>query len=196
MPRIRAGHGRAFRIQAGQKLKIINIGGAQVVDTWAFDPSDLHHRMSMEISRRYMYKLRPSVGDVLRTNYREPIMRLDEDTSDGIHDTLIAACDTATYDKLGAKGHRSCAGNLHESLAEIGEVLPYTPGPLNLFMNVPITNNLEMSLQPSRAKPGEYVVLEALMDAIVVISSCPMDLVPTNSADCRISDIDGEVIGT
>src|SRR5580700_9420826 len=101
MARIQAGHGRAFRMKAGHKLKILNIGGAQVVDTWAFDPQDLHHRMSMEISRRYIYKLRPSVGDVLRTNYREPIIRLVEDTSNGIRETLIAACDTATYEKLG-----------------------------------------------------------------------------------------------
>jgi uncharacterized protein YcgI (DUF1989 family) len=134
-------------MQAGQKLKIVNIGGAQVVDTWAFDPHDLHHRMSIEMSRRYMHKLRPSVGGMLRTNYREPNIRLAEDTSDGIHDALIAACDAVAHDKLGAKGHRSGARNLHERLAEIGE---YTPTPLNLFMNVPITNNPEMSLQLAR----------------------------------------------
>jgi uncharacterized protein YcgI (DUF1989 family) len=194
MAKIQAGHGKAFRVKTGQKLKIVNIDGAQVVDTWAFDPKDLFHRLSMEISRRYMFKLRPSLGDVMHTNYRVPIIKLVEDTSNGIHDTLIAACDPATYEKLGApKEHRSCAGNLHESLAEIGETLPYTPGPLNLFMNVPVSNNLDMSLQPSMARPGDFVVIEALMDAIIVLSSCPMDLVPTNSVDCRISDIDVEV---
>lgn len=125
----------------GQKL-----GGAQVVDTWAFDPKDLHHRMLTEISRRYLYKLRPSVGDVMHTNYRLPIIKLVEDSSNGIHDTLIAVCDPATYEKLRAKGHRSCAGNLHESLAEIGVSLSYTPGPLNLFMKVPVTNNIDMTL--------------------------------------------------
>lgn len=194
MARIKAGHGKAFGLSAGQKLKIVNVSGAQVVDTWAFDPKDLFHRLSMEISRRYMFKLRPSVGDVLHTNYRVPIIKLVEDSSNGIDDTLIAACDPATYEKLGAPGHRSCAGNLHESLAEIGEKLPYTPGPLNLFMNVPVTNNLDIALQPSVARPGDHVVIEALMDVIIVLSSCPMDLVPTNSADLKLSDIDAEVI--
>jgi len=194
MARIPAGHGKAFRLKQGQKLKVVNLGGAQVVDTWAFDPNDLHHRMSMEISRRYLYKLRPSVGDVMHTNYRVPIIKLVEDTSNGIHDTLIAACDAATYERLGAKGHRSCAGNLHESLSEIGESLAYTPGPLNLFMNVPVTNNLNMALEPSLAKPGDQVVVEAMMDTIIVLSCCPMDLVPTNSAECRISDIEAEIV--
>lgn len=196
MERIRAAHGKAFRMKAGQRLKIVTLDGAQVVDTWAFDPADLNHRMSMEISRRYLYKLRPSVGDTMHTNYRVPIVKIVEDTSDGIHDTLIAPCDAATYAKLGAQeGHRSCAGNLHEALAEIGETLSYTPCALNLFMNVPVNNNIDIALEPSKAKPGDYVVLEALMDAIVVLSSCPMDMVPTNSADCKLSDLDVELIG-
>lgn len=33
MARIQAGHGKAFRMKTGQKLKIVNIDGAQVVDT-------------------------------------------------------------------------------------------------------------------------------------------------------------------
>jgi uncharacterized protein len=146
MARIPAGHGKAFRLKDGQKLKIVSVGGAQVVGTWAFDPKDLHHRMSMEISRRYLYKLRPSVGDVRHPNYRVPIIKLVADSSNGIHDTLIAACDPATYEKLDAKGHRSCAGNLNESLAEIAMPFSYTPGPLNLFMNVPVTNDIDMAL--------------------------------------------------
>ena len=49
--------------------------------------------MSMEHSRAGMQRLIPMVGDTFVTNRRRPILTLVEDTSGGIHDTLIAACD-------------------------------------------------------------------------------------------------------
>ena len=47
----------------------------------------------MEHIRTSISRLVPKVGDVLVTNHRRPILALIEDTSPGIHDTLIAACD-------------------------------------------------------------------------------------------------------
>ncbi len=47
-----------------------------------------------------------------------------EDTSGGVHDTLIAACDKERYLELGCKeeeGHRNCADNLVEALVAIGK---------------------------------------------------------------------------
>jgi len=37
---------------------------------------------------------------------------------------------------------------------------------------------------PPPVKPGDYVVLEAEIDAVVVFSACPMDVFPTNGPDC------------
>jgi uncharacterized protein YcgI (DUF1989 family) len=49
------------------------------------------------------------------------------DTTDGTHDTLIAACDRWRYEELGAPdGHRNCADNLVEALAELGESSAYS----------------------------------------------------------------------
>lgn len=42
---------------------------------------------------------------------------ITEDTTKGIHDTMIAACDSARYVELGGrKDHRNCADNLVEGL--------------------------------------------------------------------------------
>ena len=47
---------------------------------------------------------------------------ITEDTSSGVHDTLIAACDTWRYAELGAeKLHRNCADNLEEGLEALGK---------------------------------------------------------------------------
>jgi uncharacterized protein YcgI (DUF1989 family) len=188
--RIPAAHGKAFRLDAGDTISVINTFGHQVVDTWAFDAKDINHRLSMELTRRYLLKLRPSVGDVLYTNYRNPILSLIGDTSDGMHDTLITACDKATYDKLGCGEHRSCADNLAEALAELGLSLPFTPGPINLFMNIPISNDMNIEMKACEASPGATVTLRAEIDCYIAFSCCPMDIVPVNGPDGRLNPVD------
>ena len=188
--RIPAAHGKAFRLDAGDTISVINTFGHQVVDTWAFDAKDINHRLSMELTRRYLLKLRPAVGDVLYTNYRNPILSLIGDTSDGMHDTLITACDKATYDKLGCGEHRSCADNLAEALTEFGLSLPFTPGPINLFMNIPISNDMNIEMKACEAPPGATVTLRAEIDCYIAFSCCPMDIVPVNGPDGRLNPVD------
>lgn len=51
----------------------------------------------------------PVTGDGLTTNRRRPILILEEDTSPGRHDTVIAACDVDRYAALGCtQYHDNC----------------------------------------------------------------------------------------
>src|ERR1700676_4496631 len=90
---IPARSGKAAFVAAGQVITVINTPGEQVVDTWDFNRNDLSAFMSNEHTRAHSLHLIPKTGDILRTNKRRPILTLTEDTSGGIHDTLIAACD-------------------------------------------------------------------------------------------------------
>ena len=70
---------------------------------------DVLESMSMPHSRNPWYRLAPRPGDVLVTNLRRPILRLLEDSSPGVHDTLIPSCDSERYRQLGAPpDHGSC----------------------------------------------------------------------------------------
>jgi uncharacterized protein YcgI (DUF1989 family) len=179
---IPAGYGKAVRLARGQSLRIINTHGHQVVDTWAFADEDPREFMSMEHARACMGRLRPKVGDKLATNHRRPILTLTADTSPGIHDTLIAACDIWRYANLGCTGyHRNCTDNLREGLAELGYTAPECPSPLNLWMNTPVSD-AGMEWLPPVSRAGDYVVLRAEMDCIVAMSACPQDMVPINGA--------------
>jgi uncharacterized protein YcgI (DUF1989 family) len=189
MTMLKAGHGTALKAAKGSRLTIVNTEGEQCVDIWAFDSSDLFHNLSMERSRVILGKLRPSLGDTLYTNRREPIFRIVEDSSIGGHDTLLMACDASLYEKSGFHGHRNCTANLHEALADVGVTFPYTPGPLNLFANVTVDETLRMNINPCVARPGDRVVVELLMDAVVALSCCPCDIAPVNAADGRIRDV-------
>jgi uncharacterized protein YcgI (DUF1989 family) len=178
---IPARRGKAALVAAGRTVTVINTHGQQVVDTWAFNRHDLAEFMSMEHSRATHHHLTPHVGDTLLTNKRRPILTLVEDTSGGVHDTLIAACDRYRYEQLGcADYHDNCTDNLAQGMRDIGLTPPETPSPLNLFMNIPWTPAGDLSFQPPVSTPGCYVRLRAEMDLVIAFSACPQDILPIN----------------
>jgi uncharacterized protein YcgI (DUF1989 family) len=182
---IPARNGKAARVARGRTVKVINTHGTQVVDTWAFSHDEPWEFMSMEHLRVAIGGIFPKVGDALVSNRRRPIMTLLEDTSPGIHDTLLAACDAHRYRLLGcAEAHDNCTDNLHLALSEIAFTAQETPAPLNLWMNIPVGDGGAIDYLPPVSKPGDYVVFRAEMDMVVAFSACPQDMVPVNGADC------------
>jgi uncharacterized protein len=173
--------GIALPLTSGEQLRVINVRGGQVVDTWALAASEPSEYMSMHHTRASLSKLVPAAGDDLYSNCRRPLMRLAQDTSPGVHDTLIAACDPERYRQLGATGeHASCADNYRRALAEHGISTDIVPSPLNLFMNIPWAADGTLEFRAAPARAGDYVTLEALTDVIVVLSACPQDLIDIN----------------
>ena len=178
---IRARRGKAARLERGKSIRLVNTHGTQVVDTWAFNADDLGEFMSMEHSRPTWLRTMPRVGDGLLTNKRRPILTVVEDSSPGIHDTLISACDRYRYEALGHRGyHENCTENLHLAMAELGLKPPEVPCPLNMWMNIRVRPDGSLSFEPTVCKPGDHVLLRAGMNVIVVFSACPMDLTPIN----------------
>lgn len=178
---IPARHGRALRLTRGQAVRLINTHGTQVVDCWAWNAADLHDHMSMEASRVWTQRLNPLVGDTFVTTRRLPILTLVEDTSPGIHDTFMAACDKHRYELLGVRDyHRNCLDNMYEGMRTLGAE---PPAPLlasfNIFMNIAVLEDGRSLLTgPAVSKPGDYVTLRADMDCFVAFSACPQDIVP------------------
>jgi uncharacterized protein len=195
MIEIPARRGKAVRVHKGQRIKVINTKGQQVVDTWAFNADDLHEFMSMEHSRVAIDRIIPGVGDALVTNRRQPILTLVEDTSGGIHDTLFAACDRWRYELLGCKEHHdNCTDNLAAGLAALGLTPPETPAPLNLFMNIPVVDGNRVEVRPPVSTPGSYVTLRAEMNSILAFSACPQDMLPVNGLAMRPTEAHFEVL--
>lgn len=159
--------------------------------------------MSMCHSRASLLHLTPLPGDKLVTNTRRPILELVEDTTypQCVHDTLIAACDIHRYHGLGVpetEYHDNCADNFRGGLARdcgITGFLPSPPDPLNLWMNIPVklrqadTELLSaggaVSFDAPVSRKGDYVVLKAMQDCVVVMSACPQDILKINNQDPR-----------
>src|SRR5438045_2979217 len=112
--------GVALPLRRGDRLRVVNTHGSQVVDLWAVVDDDVLESMTMPHSRNPWFRLAPRPGDTFATNLRRPILRLLEDSSPGVHDTLIPSCDGERYRQLGAPGHDSCTDNFHGALRAIG----------------------------------------------------------------------------
>lgn len=188
--RVPAREGRAFRLSAGEVLTIINTFGSQVADFWAFNAADLGEYLSTEHVRASLKRVSPLAGDALVSNRRRPIVSLLADTSPGVHDTLIAACDVHRYHQLGHVGyHDNCTDNLRMALRAIGLTPVAIPCPLNLWMNTPVRNDGSISWLPPVSSPGDRVEIRAAMDCVIVISACPMDILPINGEGAEPKDL-------
>ena len=87
---------------------------------------------------------------------------------------------------MGVEGwHASCAENYSKAIEGLAnpsvsqdrkDRLPITaPTPLNLFMNVKVNEEGSIVFRAPTSKEGDCVGFEALMDVIIVLSTCPMD---------------------
>ncbi|KAI4250888.1 MAG: hypothetical protein L6R42_008585, partial [Xanthoria sp. 1 TBL-2021] len=146
---IEARKGKAMTVTKDQLLKIVNTHGKQVIDFFAFaldsdlkppSPQTLNF-LSLQHTRSGNMSLSLRPGSKLFSNLRQAMFIIEEDTSPGVHDTLVPACDLERYHQLGVQGHHeSCAENLHLALKQSGYPFPndLVPAPLNLWMNVPV----------------------------------------------------------
>lgn len=175
-----ARHGKAFRLREGEAIRIINTHGTQVVDCWAWNAYDLDEFMSMETTRVWTQRLNPILGDSFVTNRRHAILTIVEDTSPGVHDTFMAACDRRRYELLGVSGyHRNCCDNMMEGMLSLGVTPPrHNLASFNIFMNIRVqADGNSLSTLPTESRPGDSITLRSDMDCYVALSACPQDIV-------------------
>jgi len=176
-----AREGRAVRMPAGGRFRVVDLEGQQVGDLFAFSADDITEYASAEHTRVGLARLFPSLGEAFLTNRRRPILTLIADDSPGVHDMLCAACDPARYRLLGVEGwHASCQENLQRVTGELGVKRIEIPQPINLFMDIPVGPDGALGFAPARTRSGDSVTLQAEMYTIVVLSACPQDLNPIN----------------
>jgi hypothetical protein len=188
---LKAAQGRAVALPRGRHLRVVNTAGTQVVDTWAFAASGVGEYLSLEHCREVLQTLYYAVGESLVTNAQRPILTIVADTTPGMHDTLIAACNARMYELAGrGPDHANCSDNLRRVLAGEGLEIGHVPQPWNLFMNAPVRDGRCIEFVRPTCEPGDYVDLRAEMDCLVVLSACQDDVYPTNGGDGTPRDVD------
>jgi uncharacterized protein YcgI (DUF1989 family) len=172
-----AREGRAVAVPAGARIRVTTPKGRQAADFFAFNATNIREWLSPPHSWVTTFSVKPRLADVLISRFRRPMVKLVGDGASGCHDMMIAACDQFRYEFFGHQGpHASCAENLQVAMRRLGYEIDVIPQPVNFFTHTRIEPDGRLVSPPNPVAPGAYVELEALMDLICVVSSCPFDL--------------------
>lgn len=178
-----AGRPWARIIEAGQRLRIIDVHGAQGVDFLCYNAHAPEERYHAPNTIKAARTLALSSGHVLYSDAARALFTITEDTC-GAHDTIGGCCSAPSNAMLyGVDDCPGCRENFLAALAEFGlgrrDVVPN----VNFFCNVPVYEHARLAetvFVESRSRPGDFVELRAEMDALAVISNCPQVNNPCN----------------
>jgi hypothetical protein len=176
-----AGEGRAFSVPKGALLEIVDVDGQQVADFISVIENDHKEWLSATHTRSTLLRLNLRVGDRLQTNWRRDMYEVVSDDV-GMHDLITSMCDARRYRiDYGVENHRSCRSNFLEALAPWRFEEWQIPDVINIFQNAPIHADRSFGNEIPTSKPGDKIVLRALLDGIIAaVSACPQDLNPCN----------------
>jgi uncharacterized protein YcgI (DUF1989 family) len=165
--------GTAFRLQAGDVLRIVDPRGEQVADLTAFSAEDSRESLSSGRSIDYAETVYLTSGHTLYSNRSRPMFVIVRDDV-GRHDFLLTPCSRETFVILygGPGTHPSCLENLTQALEPHGIASDSIATTFNVFMNVAIHPSGRLDIRPPRSKPGDCIELRAEIDLIVGLTAC------------------------
>lgn len=175
----------AFKVNTGERLRIIDAEGPQVADFNLYFADDPREHFSAGATRR-IHGIYLKQGDQLWSNpgRDRPLMRIVEDTvahhpgrrGARAHCVLFPRCTRYIYEYWsGDPQHPNCQDQLAAAIAEFGLTPDDTHDTVNFFQKVGVEEDGALFIEDSDAKQGDYVELEALVDCLVNISACPAD---------------------
>ena len=175
-------------VKAGETVRIIDLKGNQAADTLFYNANDVTERYSAMDTIREQGGLYLTTGSQLKTNLNRTLLEIVADTC-GRHDTVGGACatesNTVRYD-LEKRCMHACRDSWmlaiqeHEEFGLKREDITHN---INFFMNVPVTEDGQLTFADGISAPGKYVELKAHMDTLVLISNCPQLNNPCNGYD-------------
>ncbi len=165
--------GTAFRLDAGETLRVTDPGGTQVADLLAYSADDVGEVISNGRTFDYEETIALTTGHVLYSNRSNPMLEITHDTV-GRHDFLLTPCSKATFRHFypDKPVHRGCFGNLAEALAPFGIGEDAIPTAFNVFMNVPVAADGSLQVLPPPSRAGDHIDLLARMDCIIGLTAC------------------------
>lgn len=165
--------GTAFRLERNRTLTVIDPQGCQVADLLAFAADDVREVISNGRTFDYEERISLTTGNTLWSNRSNAMLKIVHDDV-GRHDFLLTPCSEATFRHFYPTQpvHRGCFGNLAEALGPYGIEPDAIPTAFNLFMNVPITGEGRLRVDPPASKPGDSIALHAQMDMVIGLTAC------------------------
>ena len=168
----------SFEIEAGQKLKLTQPEGEQVADLISFNRDDVRELLSMLSSRAVNLSWKFTAPHVLYSNCTRPMWQIEEDLTGENYCGGGYCSEYMTIVRYGerARGAPNCQNNLEAAIRgySMDRWNFNVDACFNIFMTVAYDANGVWEIRPPKGKPGDYMVMRALMPQIVAISNCPI----------------------
>ena len=178
--------GKAIDVMQNQTITVIDIGGKQVADFFAVTKENPDEFLSTGVTIDCNNSLRLTIGDLIYTNLYRPMFELVADDV-GEHDLLHPCCRSEMYDFFyhNGKGHTNCLDTINTVLGQVKPIIH----PLNLFMHTKINADGSICVAPPLSKPGDKVVLRALLPMRVGIAACSVSESLCNGGKCSAIEV-------
>ena len=183
---IKACSGQSIEVRKNEKITIIDLEGAQVVDFFAESQHNPLEFLSTGVTIDCNQSLKLKAGDTIFTNLYNPMFKLILDDV-GTHDLLHPCCRPEMFDFFyqNGKGHPNCLENINSSLNKQYPIIH----PVNLFMHTKINTDGSISVEQPLSKPGDKVVLRAEMDVRLGVAACSVSESKCNGGKCTLIKI-------
>jgi uncharacterized protein len=165
--------GMAWRLAAGQRVRITDPEGGQSGDLFAVAADDVQDGQSNGRTFDMGGTIRLSAGSLLYSRRSRPLLRIVEDEV-GVHDMLYAPCSQEMFElQYGVTGpHPNCFDNLAGPLAQFGVPSATVTIAFNFFMNVAIGPGGRLEIGPPASTAGQSMTFAAERDVLVAVTSC------------------------
>jgi urea carboxylase-associated protein 1 len=174
------------RLNAGQTLTIVDVGGNQSADFLVYNAHDTDERYSTPDTLAWQRNAYLREGSILRSNLGRPLMTVTGNEIDR-QDTIGGACskesNTLRYGYHTEHQH-GCRENFLAEATQHGLGARDLVSNVNWFMNVPVEEDGALGIVDGMSAPGKRVALRAEMDVLVIVSNCPQMNNPCNDFNC------------
>ena len=168
----------SFEIETGQRLKLAQPDGEQVADLISFNRDDTAELLSMHSSRAVNLDWRLTAPHKLYSNRSREMWQIEADlTAENYCGGGYCSehLNVARYGDAG-RGAPNCQANLEMAVRGYGmDRQSFNVDTcFNVFMTVAYDPNGVWEIRPPKGRPGDYMIMRALMPQIVAFSNCPI----------------------
>jgi uncharacterized protein len=174
--------GKAFRVDKGQILRLLQPEGPQVVDFNAFSAANPREALGSSVTRReegihvtvgnFLWTCAPSERHMFSI-VADTVKHEKSPSGARSHDFLMGRCSRSSRKRRYDSDTPGCQEFLAAAIEAFGLTEDYVHDPFNVFMKTGLNPEGKSFWEPSDAVKGDSIDLKAEMDCIVAISACP-----------------------
>ncbi len=168
----------SFEIETGQRLKLTQPEGEQVADLISFNRDDTRELLSMLTSRAVNLSYKFTAPMTLYSNLSREMWQIEEDLTGENYCGGGYCSEHMNMRRYGekARGAPNCQQNLENAIRGYGmdRWNFNVDACFNIFMTVAYDADGKWEIRLPKGKPGDHMVMKALMPQIVAISNCPI----------------------